>query len=96
MTRLFSYGWEQRLQCTDCKKVKYMIEEADVVSISIPANEIGKTEDGKVIYEDVTIEKCLDSLLGVEALEYACPNCKKTVHALKYVSSFPSLFVINN
>lgn len=84
-TTIFSYGWEQRLQCVDCKKVRYRVEEADVVSVSVPAMEKGKTEDGKTIYEDVELTKCLESLLGVEALEYTCPNCKRTVHALKWV-----------
>lgn len=85
VTRTFSYGWEQRLQCADCKKVKYMTEEANVVSVSVPADEKGKMEDGKVIYEDVLLEKCLETLLGTEALEYKCPSCNKTVHAIKYV-----------
>ncbi|KAF7760323.1 hypothetical protein Agabi119p4_10999 [Agaricus bisporus var. burnettii] len=97
VTRTFSYGWEQRLQCADCKKVKYITEEADVVSVSVPANEKGKMEDGKVIYEDVLLEKCLETLLGTEALEYKCPSCNKTVHAIKQTrfATFPETLVVH-
>ncbi|KAF5346463.1 hypothetical protein D9756_010077 [Leucocoprinus leucothites] len=84
-TTIFSYAWEQRLQCSDCKKVRYVTEDADVVSVSVPATEKGKTEDGKTVYGDVELLKCLGALLGVEALEYGCPSCRKTVHALKCV-----------
>ncbi|KAF9445641.1 ubiquitinyl hydrolase [Macrolepiota fuliginosa MF-IS2] len=96
-TTIFSYGWEQRLQCTECKGVRYMVEEADVVSVSVPATEKGKAEDGKMIYGDVELWKCLDALLGVEALEYVCPSCRKTVHALKQTkfAAFPDTLVIH-
>ena len=84
-TTVFSYGMEQRLQCTDCKKVRYRVDNADVVSVTVPAKEKGKNEDGKSIYQEVQLSDCLDSLLGMEALEYACPSCSKNVQALKYV-----------
>lgn len=84
-TQIFTYGMEQRLQCGDCKKVRYRVDNMDVVSVSVPATEKGKDQDGMISYEDVQLTECLDSLLGLEALEYACPSCGKSVHALKYV-----------
>ena len=57
----------------------------DVSSLLVPATEKGKNEDGKTIYEDVLLTQCLESLLGSEALEYACPSCKKSVIAAKFV-----------
>ena len=84
-TTVFSYGMEQRLQCTDCKKVRYRVDNSDVVSVTVPAKEKGKNQDGKPVYEEVELTDCLDSLLGMEALEYACPSCSKNVQALKYV-----------
>lgn len=57
----------------------------DVVSVTVPAQERGKDENGKDIYQEVRLTDCLDSLLGMEALQYACPSCSKNVHALKYV-----------
>lgn len=87
-TTVFSYGMEQRLQCTDCKKVRYRMDNADVVNVNVPAREKGKDEDGKSIYQEVQLTDCLDSLLAMEALEYACPSCSKKVHALKYFFFF--------
>ena len=87
-TTVFSYGMEQRLQCTDCKEVRYRVDNSDVVSVTVPAKEKGgKNEDGKEkpVYEEVELTDCLESLLGMEALEYACPSCSKNVQALKYV-----------
>lgn len=85
VTRIFSYGTEQRLQCNECKKVRYRVDEADTVSVSIPAWEKGKTEDGKALYQDIRLWDCLEALLGNEALEYSCPSCSKNVTAIKFV-----------
>ena len=82
-TAVFSYGMEQRLQCTDCKKVRYRLDTTDVVSVTVPAQEKAKDEDGKSVYQEVQLTNCLDSLLGMELLEYSCPSCSKNVQALK-------------
>jgi ubiquitin carboxyl-terminal hydrolase 5/13 len=74
---------EQRLQCTDCKKVRYRVDTTDVVSVTVPAQEKAKDEDGKSVYQEVQLTDCLDSLLGMELLEYSCPSCSKNVRALK-------------
>jgi ubiquitin carboxyl-terminal hydrolase 5/13 len=83
-TAVFSFGTEQRLQCTSCKKVRYRTDTTDVVSVTVPANEKGKDADGKTIYHDVQLTDCIDTLLGSEALEYACPSCATKVQAIKY------------
>jgi ubiquitin carboxyl-terminal hydrolase 5/13 len=79
---------EQRLQCGDCKKVRYRVDGTDVLSVVAPAIEKGRDVDGKVEYEDVQLWDCLDRVLGTEALEYDCPSCEKKVNALKYVFFF--------
>jgi ubiquitin carboxyl-terminal hydrolase 5/13 len=78
---------EQRLQCGDCKKVRYRVDAMDVVSVAVPAHEKEKDADGKVIYAEVQLAQCLEALLGSEALEYGCPHCQKPVHAIKSVVS---------
>jgi len=55
----------------------------DVVSIPVAVKAKGTDAEGKVFYEDVQLWQCLDALLGTEALEYVCPACEKSVHALK-------------
>ncbi|PBK81751.1 ubiquitinyl hydrolase [Armillaria gallica] len=96
-TSVFAYGMEQRLQCNDCKKVRYRVDNMDVVSVSVPAVEKGKDADGKTLYEEVQLWQCLESLLGVDALEYACPSCQKSVHALRQskFASFPDVLVVH-
>jgi ubiquitin carboxyl-terminal hydrolase 5/13 len=78
---------EQRLQCTDCKKVRYRVDKMDVVSVAVPATEKGKDGEGRSIWEEVQLETCLDILTAPEALEYACPACGKNVVATKSVLS---------
>lgn len=97
-TRVFSYALEQRLQCNECKKVRYRTDEQDVVSVAVPAtvkkpaeddamnvDSDKKKDDGekKTEYEDVQLTSCIDGLLGAEALEYQCPSCAKNVVAIK-------------
>ncbi|KAE9393596.1 ubiquitin carboxyl-terminal hydrolase 14 [Gymnopus androsaceus JB14] len=96
-TQIFAYGMEQRLQCNDCKKVRYRVDSTDVLSVAVPATEKGKDADGKVLYEDVSLWTCIDGLLGVEALEYNCPSCGKGVNALKQTkfASFPQVLVVH-
>ncbi len=84
-TVIFSYGVEQRLQCTSCRKVSYRTDATDVVSVSIPATEKGKDADGKTLYEDVKLTDCIDHLLGSEMLDYSCPSCATNVQAVKCV-----------
>lgn len=92
-TEVISFGLEQRLQCGDCKGVRYRVDPLDVLSVGVPARELGKDEDGKVQWAEVKIEECLEGLLGAEALEYKCPNCTKDVIATKCVFYFCSRLI---
>jgi ubiquitin carboxyl-terminal hydrolase 5/13 len=83
-TEVFSFGMEQRLQCGECKRVRYRVDPTDVVGFAVPAKEAGKGDDGKVKWEEVEIIDCLEALTAVEALEYRCPACAKNVIATKY------------
>ncbi|KAF8067078.1 hypothetical protein FPV67DRAFT_1497798 [Lyophyllum atratum] len=96
-TAVFTFGLEQKLQCTECRKVRYRLDPADVVSVSVPAKESGRDADGKVLFEEVRLWECLEALLGTEALEYACPSCAKAVHALRQTkfASFPEVLVVH-
>lgn len=91
-TDVFKFGLEHRLQCTECKGVKYRAEQSDSLSLPVPANEIPNamdTDEGqekqKKSYEPVPLEQTLDLFLGSETeLEYKCPNCDKMVKAVQY------------
>ncbi|KAL1706044.1 hypothetical protein EV121DRAFT_257779 [Schizophyllum commune] len=96
-TQVFSYGLEQRLQCTDCKRVRYRVDAADTVSVAVAAVEKSKDAEGKIQYEDVRLMDCLEALLSPETLEYACPSCGKSVYANKQTkfASFPEVLVVH-
>ena len=89
-TEIFSFGMEQRLQCTECQGVRYRVDSQDVLSIPVPPREKGKDADGKLQYEDVLIGECLHAVTGPEALEYKCPRCQKQVVATRSVDAQPS------
>lgn len=90
-TAAFEFGMEQRLQCGECKKVRYRVDSSDVVSVPVPARNKGKDIDGKTIYDNVQLAECFDVLTGTEALEYTCPSCQKKVIATKYAVMQSSL-----
>ena len=88
-TEIFAYGMEQRLQCGGCMGVRYRIDESDVVSVPVPAKELGKDGDGKTQWEEVKlVEDCLSMLLGIEEIGYTCEKCRRQVIAHKYVFDF--------
>ena len=80
-TETFAFSLERRLQCTACAGVRYRVDPHDVLSVAVPAGEKGRDEEGKVLYEDVTLTECIDGVMGVETLEYKCPNCRQDVAA---------------
>ena len=80
-TETFAFALEQRLQCTSCAGVRYRVDTHDVLSVSVQAREKGRDAEGKVIYEDVALTECVDAAMGVEGLEYKCPNCQRDVTA---------------
>lgn len=80
-TETFGFALEQRLQCTSCAGVRYRVDTHDVLSVPVQAREKGRDAEDKVIYEDVALTECVDGAMGVEGLEYKCPNCQRDVIA---------------
>ena len=80
-TETFAFALEQRLQCMACAGVRYRVDAHDVLSVAVPWREKGRDEEGKVLYEDVALTDCIDAVMGVETLEYKCPNCRRDVAA---------------
>lgn len=90
-TEPFRFGVEQRLQCGDCKKVRYDAHSEDTLRIWIPAKEVAKMETSqdegkeKKEWEPVDLDECLQLFTETEALEYQCNVCSRKVIAQKYV-----------
>lgn len=68
----FRFEVEQRLQCLDCKRVGYKVDEQDNVSVAVPAR---RTGDATEKFEPVTLSECLDIFTGEEVVELSCPAC---------------------
>lgn len=94
---IFAFGMEQKLQCGSCGGVRYRVDQQDVLSLAVPAREKGKDEEGRTNYEEVKVEECLDTVFGVEGLEYKCPKCNRNVEARKQVGmkTFPNTLVVH-
>ncbi|KAI0089709.1 ubiquitin carboxyl-terminal hydrolase 14 [Irpex rosettiformis] len=94
-TRVFRFGVEQRLECGECGGVRYRVDGGDVVSVPVPRR--GKLNGQEGEFEDVGLDECLGELMGVEALEYACPSCGKKVIATKQtrMATFPEVLVVH-
>jgi ubiquitin carboxyl-terminal hydrolase 5/13 len=80
-TETFAFALEQRLQCTSCAGVRYRVDSHDVLSVPVQAQEKGVDAEDKVIYHDVALTECIDATMGVEGLEYKCPNCQRDITA---------------
>ncbi|KAF8985469.1 hypothetical protein BGZ46_004062 [Entomortierella lignicola] len=95
-TKTFEFSNEQRLQCNECRKVRYSRDSTTALSFVVPAtkkSKVGEEEE----YESVTFEQCLDTYVAPEVLPYNCPSCQKNTTATKTnrFASFPEVLVIN-
>ncbi|KAG2184162.1 hypothetical protein INT44_009177 [Umbelopsis vinacea] len=97
-TALFQFELEQRLQCTQCQKVRYQRDVASDLMIPVPEKVIKEKENDKdtTKYETVDLYKCLDMFTAPESLEYNCPSCDQKTQVVKTVkfATFPEVLVI--
>lgn len=83
-TNILRFGMEQRLQCGECRRVGYKVDEVDLASLPVEATETGTTDEGRKLWKEVQLEGCLDALCATEDLaDYACSHCGKRVRAEK-------------
>ncbi|KAJ5563186.1 hypothetical protein N7535_008350 [Penicillium sp. DV-2018c] len=71
----FRFQVEQRLQCLNCKKVRYKVDEQDNISVAVPARPIDASSGTEKIYESVHLSECLDIFTSTEIVELTCPAC---------------------
>jgi ubiquitin carboxyl-terminal hydrolase 5/13 len=97
---------EQRLQCLNCKRVRYRSDEQDNISVPVPLKKIVNTETGvekatdaaKVDeYEPVTLKECLDSFTAQEIVELTCSACgsKDGFSKRSLFRTFPDVLAVN-
>lgn len=101
-THALSYALEHRLQCTQCKRVRYS-EELREVGVALPVAVRERASDDRhadaasgKLYEPVTLEESLAALTAPETLPYHCPACHTEVSAEKTTKfkTFPEVLVV--
>jgi len=81
-----------------CHRVRYRIDNMDVLSVGVPATEIeGAGDASKPTYAPVSLESCIGLSLGQETLEYQCEaGCGKTQAVRRtQLATFPDVLVIH-
>lgn len=101
----FRFALEQRLQCMNCKRVRYRVDEQDNISIPVPIRRISSTnahdddakEDKKEEFESVSLKECLDIFTASDVVELTCPACSSKDGFLKSnkFKTFPQNLAIN-
>lgn len=88
---------EQRLQCLNCKKVRYSANEQDSIFIDVPLEELPSQEGEGPKYKPVALKECLDRLTGSEVVELTCPSCesKDGFSKRQLFKTFPEVLVVN-
>ncbi|KAF2012208.1 hypothetical protein BU24DRAFT_352794 [Aaosphaeria arxii CBS 175.79] len=104
----FRFVMEQRLQCTNCKKVRYRTDEQENISIPVPIRRVPKDqsmdvtdssgkEKEKEEFEPVTLKECLDIFTADELVELTCASCKSNAGFTKksMFKTFPAVLAVN-
>ncbi|KAK4684371.1 ubiquitin carboxyl-terminal hydrolase 5/13, partial [Tremellales sp. Uapishka_1] len=97
-TNVVRFGMEQRLECRDCRRVGYKVDQADLASLPVEAVELGVDDGGKRSYQEVELTSCLQALCATEELaDYSCGHCGTKVTAEKSTrfKTFPELLVLH-
>ena len=85
----FRFTMEQRLQCLNCRKVRYRLDEQDNISVPVPirrvakekgsiainGEETGRSDEIEEEFEPVTLKECLDTFTAAEEVELQCNGC---------------------
>jgi ubiquitin carboxyl-terminal hydrolase 5/13 len=97
----FRFAMEQRLQCLNCKKVRYRTDEQENISIPVPIRRKpkaeGATADDADEFEPVTLKECLDIFTASEVVELTCSACgsKDGFSKRSLFKTFPQVLAIN-
>jgi ubiquitin carboxyl-terminal hydrolase 5/13 len=93
-TNAFRFVMEHRLQCLNCKRVRYRSDAHDNISIPVPARRLSDGSDG---FAPVTLEECLDSFTAEDEVQLACPACgsNRGFSSRALFKTFPDVLAIN-
>lgn len=104
----FRFVMEQKLQCLNCKKVRYRIDEMENLSVAVPIKRIPQQDtkmtdsdakDGekpKEEFEPVTLKQCIDDFTAPEMVELTCSSCSnKGFIKQSLFKTFPTILAVN-
>jgi ubiquitin carboxyl-terminal hydrolase 5/13 len=104
----FRFVMEQRLQCVNCKKVRYRTDEQENISIPVPIRRIPKDatmevtdsegkEKEKEEFEPVSLKECLEIFTADEMVELTCSSCGSKAGFTKksMFKTFPTVLAVN-
>lgn len=104
----FRFVMEQRLQCLNCKKVRYRTDVQENISIPVPIRRLPKEEQMEVTdsegkekvkeeFHPVTLKECLDIFTSPEVVELTCSSCGSKDGFTKQNSfkTFPEVLTVN-
>lgn len=95
-TAQFRFVMEQRLQCQECKKVRYKSTEEDNIFLSVPIEKLPTEEGEPPQYKSVTLKECLDSFTSPVAVELTCAGCgNKNFTKQSLFKTFPETLAVN-
>lgn len=97
-TKSFQFVMEQKLQCLNCKRVKYSTHQQDNISIPVPVRKLTQeTAESPVEYEPVTLKECFDIFTAQEVVELACTVCgsKDGFSKRSLFKTFPEVLAVN-
>ncbi|KAI1340175.1 hypothetical protein F5Y15DRAFT_50465 [Xylariaceae sp. FL0016] len=96
-TDKFKFVQEQKLQCTNCKKVRYTTTEPDNLMINVPPEKLPSKEGQTESYKPVTLKQCLDNFTAPEFVAKKCESCgsEQTFSMRKMFKTFPTTLVVN-
>ncbi|GAM86633.1 hypothetical protein ANO11243_046480 [Dothideomycetidae sp. 11243] len=93
----FRFVMEQRLQCLNCKKVRYRQDEMENISVPVPIKRIqSDTAMANGEFESVTLSDCLANFTASEVVELTCPACShKQFVKQTLFKTFPTILAVN-
>ncbi|TKA77135.1 hypothetical protein B0A55_04101 [Friedmanniomyces simplex] len=99
---------EQKLQCLNCRKVKYRQDEMENLSVAVPIKRLPKSttatnsanddkaEKEKDEFEPVTLKQCLDDFTAPETVELTCSSCQQSGFTKQSLfKTFPTILAVN-
>ncbi|KAK3680790.1 ubiquitin C-terminal hydrolase Ubp14 [Vermiconidia calcicola] len=101
----FRFVMEQRLQCLNCKKVRYSQDDMENLSVAVPIKRSPQSdtpmtdsekEEKKEEFEPVSLKQCLDDFTAAEVVELKCASCDHSGFTKQSLfKTFPTILAIN-